>query len=258
MSKRDSKNNELPDLGVAPELTGLIHKYYDRLLADSSLSDLDVILLSQYLTEAKNKKAGSEYDNVRELFVRLGRKADNFPANIYLAKKQGLLEVRDQVLNFTIVGLSRIRRLLGQVEKAPVHVIKSGQSFSAMMLLERFLSSEIDSGEILLCDPHVSATTFYPFAGFKGKITSLKILTSNIYDSNKFNEYKSKLEKETGISIEVRLNKKIHDRYLMSGEKCWSIGASIKDLGNKDTTIRELSEVASSMRELFEERWNET
>jgi hypothetical protein len=66
------------------------------------------------------------------------------------------------------------------------------------------------------------------------------------------------MQKETGIVIEVKVNNKIHDRYLITGDKCWSFGASIKDLGNKDTTIREISEVTESMEEMFLERWKES
>lgn len=92
----------------------------------------------------------------------------------------------------------------------------------------------------------------------KGKIKGLKLLTTNIYDSDKFEDYKKKLSKELGIPIEIKKNQKIHDRFLILGDKCWSIGSSIKDLGNKDATVREISEVASSMKELFTERWNES
>lgn len=59
------------------------------------------------------------------------------------------------------------------------------------------------------------------------------------------------------ISIEIKINQKLHDRYLICGEKCWHFGTSIKDLGNKDTIIKEISEVYQSMKELFEVRWEE-
>jgi len=111
--------------------------------------------------------------------------------------------------------------------------------------------------EILLCDSHVSHSTLFPFAILKGKIKSIKILTSNVYDSAKMKNYKKKMKKDMRISVEVRNNKKIHDRFLICGDKCWSIGSSIKDLGNKDTTIREITEVTGSMRDLFSERWDE-
>ena len=244
---------DLPD-----ELSGLFHRHYDTILVDDSLSDLDVVLVSVYLNERSNKKAGVNYADCKHTFTYLGRKEVNFKANIYIAKKNSLVELTDSTIFLTIHGLKRIRAILGQVEKSPVHVIKSGQNFTAVKLLEEFLANEIHAEEIWLCDPYLSSTTLFPFSTLSGKVKSIRILTSNIYDSDKFREYKVKFEKESGISVEVKVSSKIHDRYLISGDKCWSFGASIKDLGNKDTTIREISEVTSSIRDLFEERWKES
>lgn len=239
------------------ELSGLFHKYYDRVLADASLSDKDVALLAIYFIEQQNGKAGTEYSVCKDLFVSLGRKEPNFKVNIHNAKKESLIKQEDSTIFFSSAGLARIRELLGQVEKARVYVIKSGESFTAIKLFEEFLLKEVDSKDVMLCDSYVSPSTLFPLLVLKGKVSSIKILTSNIQDSDKFNDYRAKMKRETGISIEVKVNRKIHDRYLLFDEKCWSIGSSIKDLGNKDSTIREISEVASSMRELFLERWNE-
>ncbi len=243
---------------IPPEMSGLVHRYHDRTLVDDSLSDLDTILLALFLIEGKRKKTGVEYDQCKNLFVRFGRKEENFKANIYLAKKKSLVEPNNGILNLTIDGLKQIRKLLGQVDKSPVRVIKSGQNFTAIKLLEEFLLEEINSKDVMLCDPYVSSSTLFPLSILKGKVSSIKILTSNIQDGDKFNDYLARMKKETGISIEVKLSRKIHDRYLLSGDKCWSFGASIKDLGNKDTTIREINEVTSSMKELFLERWDES
>ncbi len=256
--KTNSEQNEAFILEIPPEFSGLIHKYHDRFLADGSLADLDVVLLSLYLIEWKNKKTGVQYSDAKKLFVLLGRKEKNFKVNVYLAKKKNLIEINDEMLTPTSGGLKRIEKLLEQIGKTPVYVIKSGQSFTGTMSFEQLLSTGIDSDELLLCDPHISASTLFPLAALKGKVKSIKILTSNIYDESKFEEYRKKMQKETGITVDVRLNKKIHDRYLISGDRCWTIGTSIKDLGNKDTVIKEISEVTNSMKELFIERWNES
>ena len=89
------------------------------------------------------------------------------------------------------------------------------------------------------------------------KIKSIKILTSKIYESDKLEDYIKRIEKEMKISVKVKINNKIHDRYLICGENSWSIGSSIKDLGNKDTIIRELKEITNSLKTLFLERFNE-
>lgn len=256
--KREQKSEPFK-ITYPSEISGLFHKHYDRLLADDSLSDKDVILLAIYLIEQKNGKPGASYVDCKRLFASLGRKEDpNYKVNIHNAKKESLIQQEDSVLHFLSRGLKRIRDLLGQVEKGPVYVIKSGQTFTAKKLLEEFLTQEIKSEELWLCDSWVSSKTLFPLSVLGDRVKSIRILTANVGDSDKFRDYKTRMEKETGMTIEVKLSKKIHDRYLITGDKCWSFGASIQDLGNKDTTIREISEVTVSMRDLFEERWNES
>ncbi len=259
MLKMTSEKKSKPlKIAFPEELSGLFHKYYDRILLDDSLSDKDAILLAMFLIEKQNEKAGVTYSQCKELFISLGRKYDpNFSVNLHNAKKESLVEQKDSVLYFLSGGLNRIRGILGQVEKAPVYVIKSGQTFTAKKLLEDFLTTEVKSDELWLCDTYVSSKTLFPFSVLKGKIKSIRLLATTVQDGDKFKDYKKSMEKEMAITIEVKLSKKIHDRYLITGDKCWAFGASIKDLGNKDTTIREISEVTSSMRDLFSERWAE-
>ncbi|MGB8218369.1 MAG: hypothetical protein WCE94_13805 [Candidatus Methanoperedens sp.] len=244
-------------LTIPPNLSGLLRKYNDGFLADDSLSDLNVFLLSLYLIEHKTGKSGASYKDLKELFVSLGRKEDSFRKNLFGAKKQNLVEEKEEAICFRIDGLKRIEKAVGQTEKTPVYLIKSGGNFTAIKLFEEFLTSEINDIEILLCDPHISSSTLFPFSVLKNKVKAIKILCSNIYDHEKFLEYKKKFMKEMNIPVETKVNNKIHDRYLICGKKCWSIGTSIKDLGNKDTIIRELDEVENSLKELFTERWNE-
>ena len=258
MLKMTSKKRSDFKVEIPQEMSGLIQKHHDTLVADSSLSDIDVILTALYLIEHQNEKSGAKYDECKDLFVSFGRKEDNFRKVLHKGKKDSLLKESDRVLYFLSDGLKKIRKIFGQVGKSPVYIIKSGENFTAIKLFEEFLTSQFNGGEILLCDSHVSHSTLFPFSVLKGKIKSLKLLTTNVYDSDKFEDYKKKLSKELGIQIEVKTSQKIHDRFIIDGDKCWSIGSSIKDLGNKDATIREISEVASSMKDLFLERWKES
>jgi hypothetical protein len=258
--KTDSKKlTKLPRIELPEEATGLFHRNYDRILADDSLSDKDVMLLAMYLLERENGKAGVLYATCKHLFTLLGRKAEpNFGVNVHNAKKDGLIEKSDSTLFFLGAGLKRLQDLLGLVQKTPVYVIKSGQGFTAIKRLEEFLMQEIQAEGLFLCDAYISASTLFPFLAVATKLKSIKILTSQVQDGEKFHEYRNKMQKETSIVIEVKVSNKIHDRYLITGDKCWSFGASIKDLGNKDTTIREISEVTESMEEIFLERWKES
>lgn len=251
-----SKKNRDLTLEIPTELSGLLYRHHDIVLADDSLSDIEVMLLCIYLKENAQNKAGADYDECKKLFVSLGRKEDNFRKIVSFAKKSSLIR-GDNRLYLLMGGIKRIRKVLGQVSKSPVYVIKSGENFSAIKLFEDFLLSQTGKGDVMLCDPYISYSTLFPFTVLNSKMESLKILTTNIKDPDKFRDYKNKMYKELCIPIEVRINNRIHDRFILSNDKCWSIGSSIKDFGNKDTIIKEISEVMLSMRDLFQERWNE-
>ena len=235
----DSKKNKL-NLEKFSEISGLFHPYNHSYLADDSLTDVDVLLLSIFVIEKISEKNGAKYEEAKELFISLGRKEDT-----------GLLY-------FLIKGLKKLQKIIGQTGKEPVYIIKSGQNFTAIKLFEDFLVSEMKSDEILLCDSYISPSTLHPFSTLKGKLKNLKILTTNVFEHDKLKDYVANFKKELNVNIEVRKTTKIHDRYIINGESAWSIGSSIKDLGNKDTLIKDLVEVHASLKDLFMERWNES
>jgi len=239
-------------------ISGLFHKYGDRFLADDSLTNVDVLLLSLYLIEQRTKTVGAPYSDVKELFVSLGRKEDGFKVSVFRAKKESLIEDRENTLSFLVKGLKKVWAFIGQIAKSRVYILKSGEHFTAIKLFEEFLQNEMKDGEILLSDTWISPSTLFPFSTLKGKLKYFRILTSNITEIEKFREYKKKFEKEMELKLEIRKNTKVHDRWLICGEKCWSLGGSIKDLGNKDTIISELNDVKDSLKELFEVRWEES
>ncbi len=250
----NTKLTKIPDFAAV-----LLHSYQERLLADESLRDIDVLTLALYLWENEHQKSGAFYEELKALFIQFGRKErPNFGVTIHEAKKKRLIE-QDQAtkrIHFKIKGLKSIESIIGLNGNAPVRLIKAGQTFSAIKQFEEFLSNEVNQSSVLLCDSHISSATLFPFSQLK-RDTTLRILSSNLYDQDKFTAYQAKITKENQLSIDVRKTNKLHDRYIVAGEKAWSIGTSIKDLGNKDTLIIELSRVSSSLKDLFEDRWNE-
>ncbi|HLC50625.1 MAG TPA: hypothetical protein VJI97_04330 [Candidatus Nanoarchaeia archaeon] len=236
-------------------LSGLILKNFDRYVARDDLSDTEVLLLTMYVLENDVKKAGVVYDESKDFFLSLGRKDNNFRVALHRATASGLVEVKEKKVFFLGKGLKFIQDLLGRTSKSKVFLVKSGSHFTAIKLFEEFLQNEMDESEIRLSDPHISPDTLHPFSILKGKAKKLMISTSKVYEEEKFKSYKDKFEKETGISIEVRINFKIHDRWIINGDKSWSIGTSIKDFGNKDTIITDISNVKDSLEDLFNERW---
>ncbi len=238
-------------------ISGLFHKYHGKYLADDSLSDVDVLLLSLHIGGEFKQVYEVDYELVKKIFISLGRKGDSFRKAVYSAKKKKYIDKENDKLVIKVQGVKKLEDILGQLHKAPVFIIKSGKYFTAVRKFEEFLHEEVQAEEIWLCDPYISPSTLFPFLILKGKIKRMKILTYNIQEIEKFKEYKKRLEKETGIEVKVKLNRKIHDRYIIADKKCWWIGTSIKDLGNKDTIIKEVSELSRSLKELFMERWEE-
>ncbi len=255
----NSENKSLIPPELVERYSGIFVRYFDRVLLNSSLSDTDAFLVCVHIIDVRNKKSGAKYDEVRNLFVSLGRKYEKFRKIVHYCKKNELIEIdeKNKIIFFLHEGLKRLWKILGEIGKSKVYIVKAGKRFSAIRLFEEFLEEEISSNEIFVCDPYISDKTLFPFSILKGKLRIIKILTSNIFDRQKFFHYKKMLESEYGIKVEIRINKKIHDRFIIAGNKCWHIGTSIKDLGNKDTTIKDISEVYKSLRSLFEERWNE-
>lgn len=258
MLRVDLGKDKFIELNIPDNLTGVVHQYHERFLADDSLSDIDVVLFSLHLLETNKNTSGASYEEVRRLFTTLGRKDQpNFAVAFHRARKQSFIDLFDNTVRFQVKGIKRLEGVLGFTWRAPIYLIKAGQSFSAIKLFEEFLMNEITGGEVLLCDSHISPPTLFPFSILKGKLQVLRILTSNVYENDKLIEYKNKLQKEAKLSVEIRQSYKIHDRYLISGKKCWGIGTSLKDLGNKDTVINELTNVVDSLKALFTERWAE-
>ena len=69
--KRNETEDVLIDRESVSKISGLVHKYNDGFLADDSLSDLDVLLLSIHLIEQKNKTSSPKYNEVKNLFTSL-------------------------------------------------------------------------------------------------------------------------------------------------------------------------------------------
>jgi len=203
-----------------------------------------------------NKKDVST-EEIERLRIEMGAPEDQLKRleSSYRSPSKDLLYLGIIILLIIPLLIILLKMVLGQPRKT--YIIKAGEYFTAIRRLEEFLQSEVEGEELLLCDPYISSSTLFPLRALQGKIKKVKILTYNIEDSEKLRDYIKRLKKETGIDVEVRTNQKIHDRYTIAKNKCWSTGTSIKDLGNKDTTIQEINDVCQSLKELFEKRWNE-
>jgi hypothetical protein len=68
-----------------------------------------------------------------------------------------------------------------------------------------------------------------------------------------------KFAAQHGNTIEVRTTLSFHDRFiLVDGARCWHLGASIKDAGNKAFALSEFAEpvIASFIKQTAETTWS--
>lgn len=68
-----------------------------------------------------------------------------------------------------------------------------------------------------------------------------------------------KFAAQYGNTIEVRQTQQYHDRFIVTdGDRCWHLGASIKDAGNKAFAMSEVlsATIRAAIRTDVETTWN--
>ena len=231
----------------------------DRYFLKEETSNKEALIISTFMISNRIKKAIVPRKEVEQLYFLLGRKKDSFRKNLFTLCKEGVLEYTESSIMLLVRGLNFINKIIGKISKSKVLIIKSGSNFSALSEFEKFLEEEIKGEVLKIIDSHIDPNTLHPLISISNKhIQEIKILTSEVYEKEKLIDYLKKFEKESGVKIQIKINQRIHDRIILSKNSCWSVGTSIKDLGNKDSLIKEIKEVKEYMEELFDERWKES
>lgn len=241
----------------------LIHEFHDKLLLDDKPSDKTALLLSLYMCSNKNKQSEITYDEVRKLFVMIGRKEDNFAVNLFNAKKEELVDEREEgkvkLLSLKVKGLKEVKDTLGETIGVKTWLIESGKVYTGKKLFQEIVTSKIGS-TAKICDPYCGPRILDLVSGIKQKCR-IFLLTQEIEQKESFKRELGDFAREfQHLKIEVRVysGKTLHDRYIISDGNCWSIGSSLKDFGNKDAIITKLEdEVRYAVEEMFDKRWQE-
>jgi hypothetical protein len=242
----------------------LVIPFHDKLLLNNDLSDIKAVLICLYMLCNLRATAEVNYSDVKNFFVEFGRTNENFKVNIYNAKKQGLLCERIEgdfkLLSFTTKGLKSVKDLIGETVSVRTWVIEAGKVYSGKKLLQEIVVPNIGTS-LYICDPYIGARTL-DFINNIGHKCKIQLLTQTIQEKSNFERELNDFKKEfPEIEIEVRIFSKtsLHDRYMISDGAAWSIGSSLKDLGNKDTLVTRLgNEVKFALTEVFENRWLES
>jgi hypothetical protein len=157
-------------------------------------------------------------------------------------------------VNRTLSGIQFELAKLETVWKPRGKLIEGGRLLEGEAEIESILKS-VRQGPIMVCDPYCSIKTLSILEAACPDI-ELKLLTVHIHDRAKLEEHVQSLRRsgrriEIGV-IDLRCGQVPHDRFIVTPNRAWSIGASIKDIGKKDTMVAEIDDMGAAERLLLD------
>jgi hypothetical protein len=134
-------------------------------------------------------------------------------------------------------------------------VIDPSKPFSATRKLADVIREL--KGELRYCDPYVGSRTLDFLTDCKG-IQKIKLLTVTIQSAAGFKADLAAFNKEHGNCLEVRVLSQghLHDRYILHDTGMLSMGASLKDVGKKQSFAwHEGNDIARAVQAAFDNYW---
>jgi hypothetical protein len=111
--------------------------------------------------------------------------------------------------------------------------------------------------EILIVDPYFDGDAFNNYVADVDSSINVRIFANK--HAQEVKTYIDKHQAQFSSSIEIKKNKKLHDRLVITDRTdCWITGGSINHAGNKSPSylIPVGSELAKDKLEIYEEIWN--
>jgi hypothetical protein len=246
-----------------PEISSLCQLVGKRYVLNG-FSDEETVVLSTYLYELLEvaKYKGYRSDDTLKIYEYLGGSLKNYPGSIESAERNGYvnLGVLDNGEEFpslsSKMGIKKVYELIKRSTGRELRIFKAGEQYAAKIKFEQFLEEEVlPSNELFIVDSYISPDTLKFLSKTLGKLKKTRILTYNISEFKKFQEDLDAFKTQGKMEIELRKAKIIHDRFIISDKQAWSIGSSIKDLGNKDSIISDQFSIRDTLLELLNDRW---
>jgi hypothetical protein len=229
-------------------------------------------LLEQLVIDAEKLRQEPPYAPAREQFEHTGESLlvaalgePNPAVQAFSTAQCGVsnlhdtTQVRFKLANEQLDGmLAALRSGIEQLRwtlPAPSHVfLPAGSTHDAYVEIRKIVAQATKS--IIIVDGYVDQT-LWTLLGNVTPSALVRILTSQM--KGDFVLEAKKFAMQHHCKIEVRTNNSYHDRFVVLDQtKCWHLGASIKDAGNKAFAMSEIlspSIVASVLQDV-EATWN--
>jgi len=174
-----------------------------------------------------------------------------------------LIDVMDTAIAAINIAIGNLQSLtlpeIGQVQAgAQEALFPSGKPYDAYKAIMDILTRA--KKKLIIVDTYVDSTLFTMLENVQPKV-QIQILTWNMQGDfelvgQKFKEQREKAQQGT---LEIRKSGKLHDRFIVSDEKIFHIGASIKDAGTKMCAMSEFegSDIKTTLRETISGYWDE-
>jgi hypothetical protein len=114
-------------------------------------------------------------------------------------------------------------------------------------------------GSVRYCDPYIASRTLDFLAHCKHAPT-IKLLTVNIQGADSFKADLAAFNREQSGKLQVRVvgQGHVHDRYLLHNAGILLLGASVKDIGKKQSFVVAVGkDIASAVSPRFEQLWSQ-
>jgi hypothetical protein len=159
----------------------------------------------------------------------------------------------DQLSGMIAVLQSAVKQLRWKLKDPNQVFLPAGSQHDAYIEFRKIV--QLATNDILIVDTYVDGTLWQLLTNLASNV-KIRILTDQM--KGDFRLEAGKFAAQHGNTVEVRQTTNYHDRFIIEDAKrCWHIGASIKDAGNKAFAFSEIErrEVADFVRSDVENQW---
>lgn len=163
-------------------------------------------------------------------------------------------QANDELRGMMAAVNSAVQQLRWKLPDPNQVFLPAGSHHDAYVEVRKLCSAATQS--ITIVDSYVD-DTLWPLLKNLPVTTAIRILTTQM--KSDFALEGRKFVSQHGNTVEVRITKSYHDRFiLLDGNKCWHLGASIKDAGNKAFAMSEIlsSALVSAVLTDVQNTWN--
>ena len=250
MARRSTPPEQKPSL--SPERAVPIIEELIRQASELDKEDRNSSKVTEWAQTAESALIAA-FGNYNTLVQSFGRE---FHSGVYYqhdstARRQQ--QFQSQMQGSVAVLQSAVKQLRWQLADPSQVFLPAGSQHDAYVEIRNIVQTA--STEIFIVDPYVDDTLWQLLTNLP-PAAKVRVLTEQM--KGDFSLEAKKFVAQHGNTVEIRQTSQYHDRFIITdGKRCWHLGASIKDTGNKTCAISEFlqAEILNFVKTDAETRW---